>query len=112
MNHYEKIAFEEANEDIFTQQQDERDETLDEYISRFATHCRDNGYYLTYNAKGDPVFSSEAKGVKEAPAKALVRGFKKYANNLGYRGAYPKDCSFRVQGALVDGLTYVEHTFF
>ncbi|ELV5311631.1 hypothetical protein SHB42_004815 [Escherichia coli] len=112
MTHDDKIAFEEANEDIFTQQQDERDETLDEYISRFVTHCRDNGYYLTYNAKGDPVFSSEAKGVKEAPAKALVRGFKKYANNLGYRGAYPKDCSFRVQGALVDGLTYVEHTFF
>lgn len=115
MTYDEETAFVKANPEIaiVAQQQDDDGKlTIAHLLPQYVIHCREKGYYLTYNAKGDPVFTSNIKGVKGIPAKALVRGFKRYANNRGYRGTYPKDCSLRVQEALEDGLTYVEHTFF
>ncbi|EFO1560851.1 hypothetical protein DWG91_26180 [Escherichia coli] len=113
MTHYdEKRAFEEANPDIFNQQEEERELRFEELLSRYVENCRKDGYYVTYNAQGDVRFNSELKNVVEAPARALHRGFKRYAEKLGYRGAYPKDTMRRVLYALEEGLTYAEHTFF
>ncbi|HDV1234459.1 TPA: hypothetical protein RH266_004254 [Escherichia coli] len=113
MTHYdEKRAFEEANPDIFNQQEEERELRFEELLSRYVENCRKDGYYVTYNAQGDVRFNSELMKVVEAPARALHRGFKRYAEKLGYRGAYPKDSLSRVLYALEEGLTYAEHTFF
>ncbi|MCD4434194.1 hypothetical protein KX524_26495 [Escherichia coli] len=112
MKHYEKIAFEEANPDIVAQQQAVRDETLDEYISRFVTHCRDNGYYTTENSMGDFRYHSELKGVANSSINAMYRGFLAYADHTGYKGAYPKETFSKVKHALERGLTFATETFF
>lgn len=103
-------------EDREQQQQDEREEqreeTFQELLAKYVELCREDGYYVTYNAQGDVRFASDLHGVKEAPARAMHRGFKKYAEKKGYKGAYPKDSMSRVLYALEEGLTFAEHTFF
>lgn len=112
MSYDEKVAFEEANPDIVAQQQAVRDETLDEYISRFVAHCRENGYYITENNTGDFLYHTELMGVKDKSITSMFRGFQVYADHTGYKGAYPKETFSKVKHALERGLTFASETFF
>ncbi|ELT8669120.1 hypothetical protein SAO04_004572 [Escherichia coli] len=101
MKHYEKIAFEEANEDIFTQQQDD---DFNSRVDLFVKNWREAGAYITYDQQRARTFHYRGAKLTE---QQVQDAFRVAVEKHNYRGKYPEKWRSLVIDRLAAKLTLV-----
>ena len=106
MNHYAKIAFEEANEDIFAQQQDD---DFNSRVDLFVKSWREAGAYITYDQQRARTFHYRGAKLTE---QHVQDAFRATIEKHNYRGKYPEKWRSLVIDKLAAKLTNVAGEIF
>lgn len=101
MTHDERVAFEEANEDIFTQQQDD---DFNSRVDLFVKNWREAGAYITYDQQRARTFHYRGAKLTE---QQVQDAFRVAVEKHNYRGKYPEKWRSLVIDRLAAKLTLV-----
>ncbi|WP_033809483.1 primase-helicase family protein [Escherichia coli] len=101
MTHDERVAFEEANEDIFTQQQDD---DFNSRVDLFVKSWREAGAYITYDQQRARTFHYRGAKLTE---QQVQDAFRVAVEKHNYRGKYPEKWRSLVIDRLAAKLTLV-----